>query len=140
MQNIETILKVVYAVVSAVAVSVPFVIALYSSIKSKSKIRAQLANATDEAEKAKLEAANSAAMTDMLNACNELIMNAETLYSDISLLLKKEGKSAGAVKKDSVMSKLQAYAIERGYEFDAEYWDKKVNEIVGMTKTVNVLK
>ena len=140
MQNIETILKVVYAVVSAVAVSVPFVIALYSTIKSKSKIRAQLANATDEAEKAKLEAANSAAMTDMLNACNELIMNAETLYSDISLLLKKEGKSAGAVKKDSVMSKLQAYAIERGYEFDAEYWDKKVNEIVGMTKTVNVLK
>lgn len=140
MQNIETILKVVYAVVSAVAVSVPFVIALYSSIKSKSKIRAQLANATDEAEKAKLEAANSAAMTDMLNACNELITNAETLYSDISLLLKKEGKSAGAVKKDSVMSKLQAYAIERGYEFDAEYWDKKVNEIVSMTKTVNVLK
>lgn len=140
MQNIETILKVVYAVASAVAVAVPFVIALIVNIKSKIKIRKQLANTTDEAEKAKLEAANSAATTDMLNVCNELIANAETLYSDVSSILKKEGKSAGAVKKDSVMSKLQAYAIEHGYEFDAEYWDKKVDEIVDMTKKVNVSK
>jgi hypothetical protein len=140
MQNIETILKVVYAVASAVAVAVPLVIALIANIKSKIKIHKQLANTTDEAEKAKLEAANSAATTDMLNVCNELIANAETLYSDVSSILKKEGKSAGAVKKDSVMSKLQAYAIERGYEFDAEYWDKKVDEIVDMTKKVNVSK
>lgn len=69
-----------------------------------------------------------------------MIANAETLYSDVSSILKKEGKSAGAVKKDSVMSKLQAYAIEHGYEFDAEYWDKKVDEIVDMTKKVNVSK
>lgn len=106
------------------------VIALIANIKSKIKICKQLANTTNEAEKAKLEAANSAATTDMLNACNELIANAETLYLDVSLLLKKEGKSAGAVKKDSVMSKLQAYAIEHGYEFDAEYWARKSTKLL----------
>lgn len=140
MQNIEIILKVVYAVASAVVVAIPLVIALIANIKSKIKIHKQLANTTDEAEKAKLEAANSAATTDMLNVCNELIMKAETLYSNMSSLLKKEGKSMGAVKKDTVMSKLQAYAIERGYEFDVEYWDKKIDEIVDMTKKVNASK
>lgn len=140
MQDIEMRLKIIYVITSAVFAAIPLVIALIANIKSKIKIRKQLKNCTDEVEKAKLEAANSAATTDMLNVCNELIMKAEILYSDVSSLLKKEGKSAGSVKKDSVMSKLQAYAIERNYEFDAEYWDKKVDEIVDMTKKVNASK
>ena len=115
-------------------------IALIRSVRSKLKIHKELASTTDDAEKAKLEAANSAATIDMLNVCNELIITAETLYADVSSLLKKEGKSAGAVKKDSVMSKLQAYAIEHGYTFDAEYWNKKIDEIVDMTKKVNIDK
>ena len=140
MKNIETILQIVYAVASAIAVGVPLMIALIRSVRSKLKIHKELASTTDDAEKAKLEAANSAATIDMLNVCNELIITAETLYADVSSLLKKEGKSAGAVKKDSVMSKLQAYAIEHGYTFDAEYWNKKIDEIVDMTKKVNIDK
>lgn len=140
MKNIETILQIVYAVASAIAVGVPLMIALIRSVRSKLKIHKELASTTDDAEKAKLEAANSAATIDMLNVCNELITTAETLYADVSSLLKKEGKSAGAVKKDSVMSKLQAYAIEHGYTFDAEYWNKKIDEIVDMTKKVNIDK
>lgn len=140
MKNIETILQIVYAVASAIAVGVPLMIALIRSVRSKLKIHKELASTTDDAEKAKLEAANSAATIDMLNVCNELITTAETLYADVSSLLKKEGKSAGAVKKDSVMSKLQAYAIEHGYTFDAEYWSKKIDEIVDMTKKVNIDK
>lgn len=140
MKNIETILQIVYAVASAIAVGVPLMIALIKSVRSKLKIHKELASTTDDAEKAKLEAANSAATIDMLNVCNELITTAETLYADVSSLLKKEGKSAGAVKKDSVMSKLQAYAIEHGYTFDAEYWNKKIDEIVDMTKKVNIDK
>ena len=77
--------------------------------------------------------------TDM-RSLNSLITNAETLYADVANLLKREGKSAGIVKKDSVMSKLQAYALERGYTFDAEYWGKKVDEIVELTRKVNVSK
>lgn len=140
MQNIETVLKVVYAVASAVAVAIPLVIALVKNVKTKVKIRKELANANDDAEKAKLEAASSAATAEMLGVCDELIANAEVLYSDVSLILKREGKSAGVVKKDSVMSKLQAYALERNYEFDAKYWDSKIDEKVAMTKKVNVSK
>lgn len=140
MENIETILKVVYAVASAIAVAIPLVIALVVNVKSKIKIRKELASTTDDAEKAKLEAANSAATTEMLNACNQLIANAETLYADVSAILKKEGKSAGSVKKDSVMSKLQAFAIENGYDFDAAYWNEKIDEIVDLTKKVNASK
>lgn len=138
MQNIETILKVVYALVSALAVAIPLVIALVANIKSKINIRKKLVNTTDEAEKAKLEAINSSATTDMLNVCNQLIANAETLYTEVSTILKREGKSAGAVKKDSVLSKLQAYAIEHGYNFDIDFWDTKIDEIVELTKKVNV--
>lgn len=137
MENIETILKVVYALVSALAVAIPLVIALVANIKSKINIRKKLVNTTDEAEKAKLEALNSSATTDMLNVCNQLIANAETLYTDVSMILKREGKSAGAVKKDSVLSKLQAYAIEHDYNFDIDFWDTKIDEIVDLTKKVN---
>lgn len=137
MSNIETILKVVYVVASAIAVAIPLIIALIANIKKKIKIGKQLANTIDEAEKAKLEAANAAATTEMLDVCDTLISKAEELYSDVSTLLKRENKSAGAVKKDSVMSKLQAYALEHGYNFDAEYWDKKIDEKVEMTKKVN---
>lgn len=137
MSNIETILKVVYAVASAIGVAIPLVIALVANIKKKIKLNKQLANTTDEAEKAKLEAAKAAATTEMLDVCDTLIAKAEELYADVSTLLKRENKSASAVKKDSVMSKLQAYALEHNYTFDAEYWDKKIDEKVEMTKKVN---
>lgn len=140
MESIKLISKLVYAAIAFLAAAIPLVIALVVNIKSKIKISKQLASTTDEAEKAKLDAANSAATTEMLDVCKTLITNAEMLYADVSTLLKKEGKSAGAVKKDSVMSKLQAYALEHGYEFDAEYWSKKVDEYVEMTRKVNVSK
>lgn len=140
MENIEMILKVVYALASAIVVAIPFIIALVVNVKSKIKIRKELASVIDDTEKAKLEATNSAATTEMLNACNQLIANAEALYADVSNILKKEGKSAGPVKKDSVMSKLQAFAIERGYDFDAAYWNEKIDEIVNLTKKVNASK
>lgn len=138
--DIQEILKIVYAVSAFLAAAIPLAIALWMTIKKKIKLAKDLACTTDEAEKAKLKAADSEATTDMLQVCNSLIVNAETLYADVANLLKREGKSAGIVKKDSVMSKLQAYALEHGYIFDAEYWDKKVDEIVELTQKVNVSK
>ena len=138
--GIQEILKVVYAVSAFLAAAIPLAIALWTTIKKKIKLAKDLACTTDEAEKAKLKAADSEATTDMLQVCNSLITNAETLYADVANLLKREGKSAGIVKKDSVMSKLQAYALEHGYTFDVEYWDKKVDEIVELTRKVNVSK
>ena len=140
MEKIELILKIVYVVAAFLATAIPLSIVLIKTIKSKIKISKQLVDTADEAEKAKLDAANSAATTEMLAVCDELIAKAEELYAGVSDVLKREGKSAGIVKKDSVMAKLQAYALEHGYNFDAAYWDKKVDDKVALTKKVNVSK
>ena len=138
--DIQEILKIVYAVFAFLAAAIPLAIALCTTIKKKIKLAKDLACTTDEAEKAKLKAADSEATADLLQVCNSLIIEAETLYADVANLRKREGKSAGIVKKDSVMSDLQAYALEHGYIFDAEYWDKKVDEIVELTRKVNASK
>lgn len=137
MQNLELILRIVYAVIAFLAVVIPLVVALVKAVKKKVEINKQLQETTDEAEIAKLQAANAEATNEMLDICNELIVNAEDLYSNVSALLKKDGSSAGAVKKDSVMSKLQAYALEKGYTFDTSFWSDKIDQIVEMTKKVN---
>lgn len=138
--DIQEILKIVYAISAFFASAIPLAIALWMTIKKKIKLAKDLAHTTDEAEKAKLKAADSEATTEMLQVCNSIIANVETLYADVAMLLKREGKSAGIVKKDSAMSKLQAYALEHGHTFDAEYWDKKVDEIVELTQKVNASK
>lgn len=138
--DIQKILNIVYAASAFLTAAIPLAITLYVTIKKKIKLAKDLACTTDEVEKVKLKAADSEARTEMLQVCNSLIANAEALYADVANLLKREGKSAGIVKKDSVMSKLQAYALERGYTFDVEYWDKKVDEIVELTRKVNASK
>ncbi len=138
--DIQQILSIVYAISAFLAAAIPLAIALWMTIKKKIKLAKDLVCTTDEAKKAKLKAADSEATTDMLQVCNSFVINAETLYADVANLLKREGKSAGIVKKDSVMSKLQAYALEHDYTFDAEYWDKKVDEIVELTQKVNASK
>lgn len=136
--NIENILNIVYALAAFLTAAIPLAIALIANIKRKIFIAKQLAVSKDETERAQLNASQAVATTEMNDICATLISNAEVLYKDVANLLKKEGKSAGAVKKDSVMSKLQAYALENGYTFDATYWNEKIDEIVALTKHVNV--
>lgn len=138
--TIDNILKVVYSVIAFFAAAIPLLIALVVNIKQKIKICKQLEHTTDDAEKAKLEASSSAATTEMMNICGSLIANAENLYADVTTQLKTQGKSAGIVKKDSVMSKLQAYALSQGYVFDNDFWSIKIDELVALTKSVNVTK
>lgn len=122
--DIVTILKIVSIILGVLTSTlIPTGIALYKTWKAKQ-------NAKTVAEKA-------AAMTDMLTQLNVLIEAAETTYKDINAVMKERGLSMGAVKKDSVLSKLQAYAIENGYEYDADFWSGKTDEIVKMTRTVN---
>ena len=73
----------------------------------------------------------------MLEALNKLVFEAENTYKDVNALLKQQGKSAGAVKKDVVMTKLQAFALEHNYLFDAEFWSAKIDEIIELTRKVN---
>lgn len=135
--DFATIMYIIAAVGGFVVAAIPLVCSLIAVIKKKIKLNKQLDATTDEAERAKLEAENAQATVDMTNVLGELIQNAEELYADVALQLKTSGKTAGAVKKDSVMSKLQAYALSKGYDFDEQYWSDKVDTTVALTKKVN---
>lgn len=125
--NILTIIKGVIAVLTGVITTViPCGIALAKTIKAK--------------KEAKTEAEKEAAKTEMLNAVNGFISSAEELYKNIELIVKQNGGSCGAIKKENVLTKLQAFAIEKGYAFDAAFWSTKIDEIVAMTKAVNAKK
>lgn len=120
---ISTILDIVYAIVGAIISAVPFIIALVKICKKKNS--------------AKTDAEKEAAMNDLMEVVTTLIKQAEATYKDVDAILKSENKSAGPVKKDTVLTKLQAYALQKGYDFDIDAWSDKIDDIVAMTKQVN---
>lgn len=125
MENVYIWLKIAIAVATFLIVTViPTVFLLIKKWK--------------EAKNAKTEAEKQEAYNEMYDIAHSLIMAAEETYKQVDEILKnKSGAGSGAVKKDSVMTKLQAYCIEKGFTFDSEYWSAKVDEIVAMTKHVN---
>lgn len=135
--SIEFWLKIVYAVGGFLLAAIPLVASMIAAIKAKCKAKKALAEATTEAEKAEAEAQNAAATAELREYANKLIEEAEKLYKDVDAKLKAEGKTAGLVKKDSVMSKLQLHALTLNTAFDAEAWSKYIDDVVAMTKVVN---
>ena len=123
--DIISVLKIVSIVLGVVCTTIiPTSIALFKSIKAKKE-------ANTQAEKA-------AATNDMLNHLNTLIESAEETYKQVDTLMKTYGYgSMGALKKESVLTKLQAYAIDKNYKFDSEIWSNKIDEIVSLTRKVN---
>ena len=119
-----TILKaVLVALGTFVGTGVPLIIKLVAAHK--------------QAKAAKTEAEAQKAYNDMLTTAQSLIGAAEVAFDGFDKVMKAQGSSAGAMKKDNVLSKLQAYALSHGYEFDADYWSKKIDEIVEFTREVN---
>lgn len=114
---------ILFAVAFIVTTAIPYTVKLISASKAKKA-------ATTEAEKEK-------ARNDMVNVANEFILAAETAFKGFDSLMRQQNTTAGEMKKDTVITKLQAYALSHGYEFDAEYWSQKVDEIVAFTKKVN---
>lgn len=123
--DLVTILKIVSIILGTLTASIiPLGIKLYQTIKKKKA-------ATTEAER-------EAATNDMLNVVKELISSAETLYKQVDTLSKANGLgSLGTLKKDHVMTKLHAYAIDNGYNFDEEYWSSVIDDTVKLTREVN---
>ena len=80
------------------------------------------------------------AENDLLEVVNGFITVAEQTFDGLDAVMKAQGSSAGTVKKENVMTKLQAYAMEKGYKIDLEYWSKKIDEIVAFTREVNAKK
>lgn len=121
----EAIIAIISAVASFLLVTlIPSIIALVKFVKSY--------------KSAKTDAEKNAIYNDMLTEVNKLIAAAEETYKEVDSILKGQGGTgSGTVKKDSVMTKLQAYCAEKGIDFDKEYWSAKVDEIVALTKQVN---
>lgn len=70
----------------------------------------------------------------------DLVQEVESTYEDLNKLLKGQGKTAGSLKKESVMNKLQAYASTLGISFDNDKWSKEIDKIVEFTKNINYPK
>ena len=121
--TVSEILQIVYIAVAFVVGAVPSIIGFVNAAKARKK--ATTASEKEEAEK------------DMAAQAKTLIEAAETFYKSLDTMLKQNGESAGSYKKESVMSKLQTYATEKGYTFDSAYWSTKVDELVKFTKSVN---
>lgn len=134
-----TILKgVLVALATFITTCLPAIIALVNSIKKYKAAKAEAAEAQKTANEAEMQAEAEAAFNDMLVKVNEFIKSAEITYKEFDAILKGQGASAGAMKKKTVMTDLQAYAIQNGYDFDENVWSAKIDEIVKLTKSVNV--
>lgn len=123
--DLKDILTIVSAVASFLFVTlIPSIIALIKKWKA--------------AKEAKTEAERQAIYNDMLGQVSTLVANAETTFKALDDSLKNQGKTGcGALKKETVMQRLQTYALTKGIDFDADYWGAKVDEIVAVTKKVN---
>lgn len=122
--SISEILNIIYIVAAFLVGLVPSVIGFVKAAKAKLK-----AKTTEESK---------AAETDMTLQAESLIIAAENFYKALDIALKANGESAGPYKKESVLVKLQNYATEKGYKFDLSYWSGKIDEIVKLTKSVNI--
>ena len=123
MQNIYIILSIVAALVGTI---IPAILKFGKAVKARVE--------------AETDAAKEKANADLLATANEFIQLAEASYEGFNTILKAQGSSAGPMKKENVMVKLQAYAIQKGYEFDADAWSAKIDEIIAFTREVNASK
>lgn len=135
----ETIIKIISAVASFLfATLIPTIVLLIKKWKAYKEAKEEAAAAKTEAEKIAAEAEAEKIKNELLGEANSLIKEAETTYKAVDTILKNSGQAGvGAVKKDSVMTKIQAACIEKGVTFDADYWNAKVDELVALTKQVN---
>lgn len=90
--------------------------------------------------KAKDKAAKEAAYNDLYQHGLEFVQNIETSFESFNMMLKTQGTSAGPMKKEQVMTRLQNYALQHGYEFDEAFWSAEIDKIVAFTREVNAKK
>lgn len=95
------------------------------------------AQARKKAKNARTEAEKQTALNDLKSLAQGFVVDAESLYKDIDAIVKEKGKTCGAVKKDSVMTKIQDACLTKGVVFDKEFWSKEVDDLVEVTRQVN---
>ena len=142
MESLEAA-RIIIGIIGAVAsflfvVVIPTTIKLEKTMKNYKAAKEAAAEAKTEAERNAAEAEAEKIKNELLGMATSLVQSAENTYKEVDAILKtKTSKGCGAVKKDSVMTKLQAACIEKGVDFDEEYWSAKIDELVKLTREVN---
>lgn len=121
--SIDIILKLISLGIGAILTFIPMLIKVINTTK-------KLKNAKTSSEK---EAAKNELRQEAINLCAA----AEIAYKEVNDALKAKGSSAGSIKKDSVMTKLENFAIENGKYFDKYYWNDEIDKIVSDSKLIN---
>lgn len=80
---------------------------------------------------------NGESKLSLLSVLKDLIIGAEEIFKNMNTLMKKDGVGAGSIKKKTVLSDLQAYAVKNGIEFNIEEWSTIIDDIIEFTKLVN---
>ena len=119
----DIIIRLISAICGAIIALIPCICKIANSIK-------KLKNAKNEEDKLN-------AISDMREQMEIFIQAAEIAYKDVNASLKAKGSSAGPIKKDSVLIKLQSYANEKNYNFDVEFWSNAIDKFVASTRNVN---
>lgn len=97
------------------------------------------AAATEERDVAVAEAAEAKAELDLTEKMQAAVQAAELAYQAFDAVAKQNGTTTGAMKREHVLDKLQAYALSKGYAFDAEKWGAALDAYVAATKVVNAV-
>lgn len=119
MGKAQIILTVISCIIALLFEGVPLVIAL----RKKGKKFAEAKNTADKAD----------VLASMVEDCQKFIIDAEQRYSTV----KNAGINAGAFKKDYVISRMQMIASDLGIDFNFDFWNNKIDELVALTKKVN---
>ncbi|MGN0805359.1 MAG: hypothetical protein ACI4MS_08255 [Candidatus Coproplasma sp.] len=122
--TIDKIISIILTVASfVITVLIPTLIVWKKNKKA-------LKNAKDEAERQEI-------INSILDETKNFVVSAEDMYRSVNDILKVQGVSVGALKKDKVMTSIQQLCIAKGLEYDADFWSEEVEKIVAMTKKVN---
>lgn len=136
-----TILKIVSIVLGiVVGTIIPFIVSFRIALKKRKEAKKEAELAKTEAEKAEAEKKKAEANNEIAELAKGFIVEAENLYSNVDALVKQQGGTCGAQKKDSVMTKILRTCIDKKNDFDEQYWSNYVDEFVAATRKVNVKK
>lgn len=133
---LEEILKImtwVEVVIKACSILIGIAIACAVTIPT-------LIKAIKQRKAAKTSEEKLAADLAIKNAIFDFVVQAETNYANLDTALKQLGESAGALKKESVMSEIRDYCDKQGYTYDKQAISNEVDNVVAFTKTVNYIK
>lgn len=138
MEFIDIIIR--YAPMLILALLAVFCPSLYARLTAARKAHAQVASAEEEKNAALDDAQTAKAELDLSDTMRAAVDAAEQAYTVFDEMAKTKGLSCGAMKREHVLDKLQAYALQKGYVFDAEKWGKAIDDYVAATKRINYKK